>query len=227
MELVKHKSLTRVDLTKFSSLQDLWKFVSSHVDVHRKAEYDDWWERTQKVQTQEISEHLFLKECLFSIYVSGFKASTIEKKFYTLLKLHNIEDDGKYIPITSENIVTDFTEIYKVFGNKQKAKAVQELRSKILTLGWEKFHSTYVKSRDPNALKGLPFVGGPALARHITRNFGNINVVKPDVHLNRLAKAYERKDALDLCNALATDSKLSPAQVDIMLWFASIDHKTK
>jgi 3-methyladenine DNA glycosylase/8-oxoguanine DNA glycosylase len=61
-----------------------------------------------------------------------------------------------------------------------------------------------------------PFIG-PVTQYHLARNLG-FNVVKPDVHLVRLAKKFSFEDADALCSAISREVGLRKGLVDLVLW---------
>jgi hypothetical protein len=64
-------------------------------------------------------------------------------------------------------------------------------------------------------LAELPFVGG-ITKYHLAKNLG-VNVVKPDVHMDRLANA-EGSSPWDLCHRLAKQTGYREATIDTILW---------
>lgn len=67
------------------------------------------------------------------------------------------------------------------------------------------------------ALRALPWIG-EITALHLAKNFG-ANVAKPDVHMERLARA-EATTTEKLCARLSTETGYRVATVDTILWRA-------
>jgi len=234
--LVPLPNFEKRSLSSFSSYKDMWEFAHNHVLLHRKNELDTWWSAIERASTLDyIPEDKFVIEYTFSVYASGFKASTVAKKFEALLFYHGITDSyvpgvslgglrGNYIPITDDTVLPAwYTDVFKVFNNRKKADAIQKLRRMIWGKTYKKFHDEYVITRDPIKLQELPYIG-PALGFHLARNLGNKRAVKPDVHLNRLAEKYGFSSADALCTVI---SDRDPGYNDLVLWTASADNGTR
>jgi hypothetical protein len=226
-------------LSTFNSAKEMWDFAFNHVKTLRNFELTTWWDAIEETSKLEyIPEDKFVIEYTFSVYASGFKASTIAKKFEALLFYHGITNSyvpgasignhrGNYIPITNDTILPAwYQDVFKVFNNRKKAEAIQKLRRLIWSKKYEHFHNEYVITRDPLKLQELPYIG-PALGFHLARNLGNTKAVKPDVHLNRLASRYNFDSAEDMCLKIAENEPgLEPGFVDLVLWIASADNGT-
>lgn len=225
MEPLEHRSPdARKSLLSFSNGSVMYEFADDYVKKHRLEEFRNIWGAFEKASEKNITEHYFMREYVWCVYVAGFSAKVIATKIDALLRAHKIEDDkGNFLPITPETYVTDFTEIYKVFGNKNKAKAVQELRKIISEDSWDLFEHK-ASSRDPEQYWGLPGIG-PTLACHLARNLGNLRVVKPDIHLQRLSDHYGYEDPLDMCRTVAPQQL--EGLTDLVLWIAAADNGTK
>lgn len=201
----------------------MWRYAQNHAQTHRKAEYETTLAQLRLASETPILEHAFLREYVWVVHVSGFRASIISGKFPKLLRVHRIEDEsGNYIPISKENLFSSkfhFDDVYQVWKNEAKAQAVQVVRRRIFEEGWEDFRDAHLIDRDPKKIGGLPFMG-PALRCHMARNLGNLGVVKPDLHLNRLAKRYSFESAQKMCEQLSDQ----PAGItDLVLFFAAVD----
>lgn len=225
--LAKIKIPNKRPLISFKSAKEMFNFSKSHVAQYRQKEFDQCWTNISAAKDKEINEHWFFREYLWVVYVAGFSAQTISKKYEQLLIAHQIEDrEGNYVQTTHENcyfgLYGGYDDVFAVFKNKRKARSIQECRLDLHLSGWDIFHSYYLKERDPKKLDDLPGVG-PALACHLARNLGNVNVCKPDVHLMRLAAHYNLDSVDRLCRALSRDPV---GKTDLILWLASVDNGT-
>jgi hypothetical protein len=210
----------KTDLNSFPDSRRMFAFACEHVERYRKPVVEKCLAR----MIEPVTEFKFMSEYLWCVYVSGFSAKTISSKYDALLKAHNIiAADGPYLAITAENTPASLERVYSVFKNRSKANAIQETRLMILRLGWEGFRGDFVDPSNPPSFQRLPNIG-PALSVHLARNLGNLDLVKPDVHLMRLATNYGHASVLDMCRSLS-DDKL--AKTDLILWLTSIDHGTK
>lgn len=230
MELVPRKTIAnKRSLASFDSASDMADFAWQYVHNHREKELDAAWKPICSAAQKELPQHFFMREYAWCVYVSGFSAATISKKFSAILQAHRIEKkDGSYIRVCSRNLVPDgdldhpiMRKVMSVFGNRNKARAIQKMRE-WLYHDWVMVQEI-IKNKDPKEIQQLPFMG-PALSCQLARNLGNLDVVKPDVHLNRLAKKYGYKDAQSMCESVAPGSP--PALVDLVIWLAAIDHGT-
>lgn len=210
-------------MVSFENPEDMWKYAREWVMQHRKDEYETALASFIAASQKPIEEHSFLKEYVWVVHVSGFKASIISGKFQRLLQAHKIEDEhGNYQPITQDTIFCSqdhFREVYSVWKNYHKAKAVQNIRRLIWDQGWPSFRDEFLADRNPEQIGKLPFMG-QALRYHMARNLGNLDAVKPDLHLNRLAAKYGFASAQVMCERLSSDR---PGITDLALFFCAID----
>lgn len=231
MEPVSPLRLTqRMALTSFPDAKSMYRFASDHVADRRQRDVNMAFAPMLAAKGRPLTEHFFLREYLWCVYVSGFSAKTISRKYAQLLVAHGIEDHkGRYRK--GFHTIGDldnlghpvYQDVFAVFKNKSKAKAVQATRKMLRQQGWGPFRDRFLEGRDPAKIAGLPFMG-PALSCQLARNLGNLSVAKPDVHLTRLAKRYGYPSVLEMCKDLSPDV---PAYTDLVLWYACVDHGTK
>lgn len=100
-----------------------------------------------------------------------------------------------------------------VFTHPGKAPAIEHI--------WSKRHELFSAYREADdklsKLQALPFIG-ETTALHLAKNLG-ADVAKPDVHMERLARA-EHVSTAQLCERLARESGYRIATVDTVLWRA-------
>lgn len=208
----------------------MYGFARRWVHEHRQEEFDAAWDRIHEASQAPLTEHFFMKEYAWCVYVSGFSATNVSRIFDLLLKAHRIEDrNGNYVDPTEANVLSNVPNVLKVFRNKKKAEAVQEVRRLVLELGWPKFMIEYLSDQDgkartpdPRGLLRLPYMG-PALSCQLARNLGNLGVVKPDVHLKRLATKSGLTTPQELCDRIADEANEVPAKIDLVLWMTCVD----
>ena len=104
--------------------------------------------------------------------------------------------------------------------NKRKVDAIIKGAGIISKLEWPGF--LYKVKEDINMLKTLPYIA-EVLKFHLARNIG-FNLIKPDVHLKRLAKHYEL-DPFKMCERLSESTGLPRHTVDSILWRAAQQKK--
>lgn len=212
-------------LISFPDAGKMFDFAKQHVQKHRGQELSSFWHSVLIAHDRPTTPHLFLREFLWCVYVSGFSAKTISKKYDALLQAHRIEDaSGSYTP--AENVrwpkFDGYDDVFKIFKNKRKAEYIQCVRAMIYNDGWDRFFKNKVKDLSIEKLDSLPGIG-PALACHLARNLGNVNVCKPDVHLVRVASKYGLDSVQELCASVS----LEPVgKTDLILWLASVDNGT-
>ena len=82
----------------------------------------------------------------------------------------------------------------------------------------ERHYAEFMAADDKvSALRSLPWIGD-VTALHLAKNLG-ANVAKPDVHMERLARA-ENTSTKELCARLSAASGYRAATVDTILWRA-------
>jgi endonuclease III len=220
--------VVRTSLLAFDQPADLWRYALNYVTTYRKTEFEQSWDPVLERVSKDVPEETFFKEFVWVCYVSGFSARVISKKLDALLKAHKIIDEaGKYIPATWNSLLSSeevASRVYPVFKNQNKARAVQRARREVAVDGWAMFHNVYVRTKTPRMLRMLYGVG-PVLAYHLARNLGNVDVVKPDLHLNRLANHLGLHGPRELCQACADleDPPWPVGKVDLVLWLAAVD----
>ena len=103
-----------------------------------------------------------------------------------------------------------------VYGHPGKSAAIDEI--------WRKRRSLIREFRATDDVIAfcarLPWLG-PITKFHLAKNLG-VDVAKPDVHLNRLAK-LEGVTAQELCERLASETGYRAATIDLILWRACAD----
>jgi hypothetical protein len=103
-----------------------------------------------------------------------------------------------------------------LFGHNGKCRAIDEIWARR-----DELFAVFQASKDPvTALQELPWIG-PVTRYHLAKNLG-VDVAKPDVHLERLARR-DRTTTKTLCRRLARQSGYRVATVDTILWRACAD----
>lgn len=228
MELIKGKIKGTRSLVSFKSLAEMFDYALEHVNKHRSAEFKTTLENYRKAEKTEIDEERFTKEYVWACYVSGWSARVVTSLFDKLLAAHKIVDSsGNFVPASPSSVCDDIEEVLNVFANERKATAVMTVRSMISIGSWKQFSETYLKKPvDPEVLSDLPFMG-PAMSCHLARNLGNLDLIKPDIHLTRLAEFYNEDSPLEMCTKIAKKRNMQLGQVDLILWMAATDAGTK
>jgi hypothetical protein len=171
-----------------------------------------------KINFDTLIETEFLKECAWVILSTGMKETIIRKYFPNLSNVfYNWESSN----LISNNKTVCKKKALRIFNHKQKISAIINISTIVQKEG---FHNIKNKICEGGIdyLKSFYFIG-PITCYHLAKNIG-LDVVKPDRHLVRIAKALKYKDPFTMCSELSkmTGDKLSV--VDIILWrYASIN----
>lgn len=108
------------------------------------------------------------------------------------------------------------TPVAAVFRHPGKAPAIERIWAER-----EQLFTTYNQADDPvAALEALPWIG-QVTALHLAKNLG-ADVAKPDVHMERLARA-ENTTTAELCKRLSCETGYRAATIDTILWRACAD----
>jgi hypothetical protein len=218
-------------LTDFPDIGEMTDHVWSIVHTHCSKEFYDSWESIARMSTDVISEEVFFRNYLWCVYVSGFSAKAVTANYDRLLAAHNLVDStGTFIP-SMKMILPDHDNVFKIWRNQAKFKAIHTTRLKVAHMGWINFRKHFLDARDPGAIQSIAFMG-PALSRHLARNLGGVQIVKPDVHLVRLARHFMPGQDMDpvkmvenLCRLVARTRPVMDSwplgKVDLLLWYAS------
>ena len=222
METIKKKVKAK-KLVECGDLHQMTEHAWDVVHAHCPGEFYDSWESIARASVDVISEEFFFRNYLWCVYVSGFSAKAVTANYDKLLVAHNLVDErGKFVP-SEKASPPDKDQDFKIWRNHAKFNALFKTR-KETTEGWMPFRKRYLDARDPLAIQNIAFMG-PALSMHLARTLGAVQLVKPDVHLVRLAKNFGFYTAHDLCVG-ARESCLRMAdwplgKVDLLLWYAA------
>jgi hypothetical protein len=165
-----------------------------------------------------LSESEFLEEAAWVVLSTGMRESVIRRYFPKI--------SSAFLNwVSSETIVKNRSSCeamaVKVFNYPRKISAIGSICERIARTGFSTFREK-IQSEGVDFLQTLDFIG-PVTKYHLAKNVG-LDVVKPDRHLVRWAKAANFKYPKDLCQAIAeiTGDKLSV--IDLVLWrYATLD----
>jgi hypothetical protein len=108
-----------------------------------------------------------------------------------------------------------------VFHHPGKISAIGDVATIIAETGFETFRDR-LRNDGLNELQRLPFIG-PITRFHLAKNLG-LDVVKPDRHLVRIARAAGFTDPEAMCRVVAEVTGDRLATVDVVLWrFATLE----
>lgn len=185
--------------------------------------YKDEFDRISNMKFEELTDHKFFHEYVWTVHTTGFSAKAVSKFFPRLMEAYN-----NYVWLSTNDFELAFDRIRKVCNNKQKAKAVHGtaklMVDGIIELGWERFRLERLST--PILLQKFPYVG-KITCHHIARNIGLLDSVKPDLHLVRMAKYWGFQDCKSMCesiqkmDAITSGTELKLGIIDLVLWYSS------
>lgn len=141
----------------------------------------------------------FAGEAIFVICNSGMK-NTVARLIYDRV-MPELRDGGS---------------AFEVFKHPGKAAAMDQIWKDRFKL-FDVFRHIETDELRLSFCESLPWIGG-ITKFHLAKNFG-VNVAKPDVHLERLAKVYGVTPQA-LCVQLAAVTGYRAATIDLLLWRA-------
>jgi hypothetical protein len=173
------------------------------------ADEADWQESRS---LPNLSEREFLRQAAWTILASGFREATVRNLFPRIsrafLNWTNAQRIARNRKVCERNAT-------KVFNYPGKIQAIGSLCERVAYEGFSKIR-TNIQLYGIEFLQSFAFIG-PITSYHLGKNIG-LDLVKPDRHLTRLARATGFPSPTHLCLAIAelTGDKL--AVVDIVLW---------
>jgi len=193
------------------SLLETFRLAEAFVTDHYPQDLE-WSRGAIQKNIDEITEDDFFAEYAFAVYVSGFRASVVQKHW------PNIRD--AYAQFTVNYVVALPEEVYseaiKIIANERKVRSIIKGAKLIADKGWPKIREEVKKDLD--ALKQLPYIGD-VLKYQVARNLG-FDVIKPDVHLIRMAEHYQL-DPFEMCEKIKAETGLPLHVIDTIIWRAS------
>lgn len=205
-----------------------------YLEYFRKAKdftmdnYSDDFNRIANTKFNEVSPQFFLTELVWCICVSGFNSKIVSNFFPKMISILNPMFDE-----VSNGWFRHFDDyekpLLKIFNNKRKIDAIiynsNELVAKnINKIGWEQYRDNELN--EPEKLEKFAMVG-PAISKHLARNIGLLNFVKPDIHLKRLAVNWGFNDPDELCLAIQKEFNMPLGLIDLSLFYCAATFGSK
>lgn len=179
----------------------------------------DWQE---EVCFDKLTESRFLREYTWVVFSSGFRESVLNKKFDSLTSAFKGLISAGTI---AKNRRSCRNSALKTFGHNGKVSAVLDVCKLIHEIGFNDF-SRQLRHGGVEFIDALPFMG-PATSYHLAKNIG-LDVVKPDRHLIRIAKASGFESPNDLCESIKHTVGDTLAVIDIVIWrYATLHPKAE
>ena len=168
------------------------------------------WQDTR--QLTSLSENEFLQESAWVILCAGMRETVIRQIFKKISPTFMYWKDAKSI---TESAGLCESKALAIFNHPRKISAILSVCKKVSELGFERIqHLIHLQGVD--FLKTFDFIG-PVTCYHLAKNIG-LDVVKPDRHLVRIAKATRFPNPHDLCFLIAEMTGDKIAVVDLVLW---------
>lgn len=177
----------------------------------------DWQD---DVSPDDVTETTFLRETAWVILSSGMRTSVVAGIFQQISR--------SFLDWTSGCAIQNCREkcrqgALSVFAHEGKVEAILAVAQTVCREGFQHVFGR-VKQEGIAYLQTFPYLG-PATSRHLAKNLG-FNVVKPDRHLVRIARAAGFSSPDQFCEAVShlTGEKMSV--VDAVVWrFATLDRR--
>lgn len=169
----------------------------------------DWQE---DVSFAGVTESDFLREAAWVILCSGFRESILRKRFDQISKAFLHWESGRVIAGRSSSCRAH---ALSIFRSECKIAAILTVAERVATNGFAAIKAR-IEADGVNFLMELPFIG-ETTAFHLAKNLG-LQVVKPDRHLVRAAKAMGYSSPDHLCRAIGSIIDEKIAVVDLVIW---------
>lgn len=176
------------------------------------------WQKNRSLYL--FSEQDLLREAAWVILCSGFRESSVRKRFNFISLCFCDWEAAQEISLRRERCIST---AMSSFRNEAKLHAIARVAEMIEEAGFA--HIRQAIFVDPiRELQKFPFIG-PITSWHLAKNLG-LNVAKNDRHLSRLARELGYSDAHDLCGHISELTGQSRAVVDVTLWrFAVLEKR--
>jgi hypothetical protein len=178
----------------------------------------EWSKEIIRTDLKDVTKQWFYSEYAHCVYCSGFSVRTVRMKQDALREAYYDYDPVKVAANPDE--VRRKAMKKTCIRNERKVDAIIKAAPIINQLEWPGF--LYKARGNFNVFKTLPYIAD-VLKYHLARNIG-FNVIKPDVHIKRLAKYYGL-DPFEMCEMLSESTGLPRHTVDSILWRAAQQKK--
>ena len=168
------------------------------------------WQAERRLD--RIDESEFLRESAWTVLSAGFRETVVRRLFAPICDAFL---GLKSAAVIQTNRVGCRRAALRVFNNHRKIDAIVDIACVVADSGFEVIRRR-IQEEDVRFLQTLPYIGS-ITAFHLAKNLG-LPVVKPDRHLQRIAKAAGFGSPRELCE-LISECVGEPVQVvDIVLW---------
>jgi len=169
----------------------------------------DWANSITPDTFKKLKSTNFLTEYCWTVYASGFKASTIEAIF------PDLKSAFKEFELDALAKMKSINPVLAIFNNERKANSFLKGSKQIAQEGFSAFKKR-LHNEGVDMLEELPGIG-PITKFHLAKNLGLADTAKPDVWLNRAADACS-SSVEELVDFLSEKYAMSRHTVDVILW---------
>lgn len=174
--------------------------------------YSETYTRILETKFAEVSLERFFREYVWTVHTSGFSAKAVSKFWDPLIKAY--ESPWSIDTMALDEIIA---RVSPVVNNPSKIKSVWDTSKQLIRgyhqWGWDEYK--YLSCRTPDLLTQFNHIG-PITKYHLARNIGLLDFVKPDLHLERMAKFWGYSSPLAMCQDARDDAPLGLR--DLVLW---------
>lgn len=197
-------------MSLIQTFHDAEAFVKSHFPQELDAVY-----RFLSIELSDIDKEFFFLQYIHVVYCSGFKYEVVVKHWP---QIQNAYYDFDYEKV-DKNRDRSKQAALQIIRHQGKIAAILETAS-WLTHCDEKYFRTFLElaSKKIDTFESLPYIG-KVTKYHLGLCMG-FDVVKPDVHIQRLADHYGL-DPFEMCETLSEQTGYPRRVVDAILWRAS------
>ncbi len=175
----------------------------------------DWQEG---LCVSRIGEQDFLRETAWVILSSGFREAVLRGLFPAVSRAFL---DFASAAEIARHASRCHAEGLRVFRQPRKLAAIVTVADRVHRLGFATIKAN-IEAGGLAYLETFPYVG-PVTRYHLAKNLG-VDVVKPDRHLCRVARAARYGSPEALCRMISASTGDRLAVVDLVIWrFATIE----
>ena len=176
------------------------------------------WQDTR--QLKSLSESEFLQESAWVILCTGMREVVVRRIFQDISYVFMYWKAA--VSITKSADLCE-SKALAIFNHPRKISAILSVCKKVSEIGFKHIQDL-IHVQGVDFLKTFDFIG-PVTCYHLAKNIG-LDVVKPDRHLVRIAKATRFPNPYDLCSLIAEMTGDRIAVVDLVLWrYATLNTK--
>lgn len=169
----------------------------------------DWQE---DLSFRNVSESDFLREMAWVVLSAGFRENVLRKRFSAISESFLDWSSARDIFHAKHECRTRALQVFK---HEKKIDSILRTSELTAQIGFASLKSQ-IENEGVEFLKQLPFIG-PVTAFHLAKNLG-LEVVKPDRHLMRTAKAAGFDCPTSMCKAIAEVIAEKLSVVDLVIW---------